>query len=184
MCRNPVRIVTSLYGVRGSSPIISLNVSGNTGMYTDGSCASGFSTLFPGPRAVYFLDLGQDTPLGGTLVLTTCGLTPDNTVIYVGTSCPTWSTPFSCRQGNDNAGDVAGRSCAANSRASTIVLPAAASRTYFVQVGGYGGGVVTSGLAWDYVVAASTTGTRSGSKSRTRSRTRSGSGTRSRKAKG
>lgn len=167
VCRAPVNKVNSLRGARGSFPPTSLAVTGNAGMYTRGSCLSGYSTLVPGPRAVYFLDLGQDIILGGTLTVTTCGQTANNTVLYVGTGCPAWSAAFACRQGNDNAGDVPGRSCAGNPRASTVVIPGVSSRTYFLQIGGYNGGAVTTGVAWEYVAVGSAPGT--ASRSRTRS---------------
>jgi hypothetical protein len=109
-------------------------------------------------------------------------VTANNTVLHVGTGCPTNSTNFFCRQGNDNAGDVPGRACASNPRASTVVLPGATSRTYFVQVGGYAGdAAVATGLAWDYALASpSAIATRSGTRSRSRALI---SATRTRKAK-
>ena len=156
-------------------------------MYTAGSCAAGLGAFYPGPRLLYALFLGTGVPLGGLLTVTTCGHTANDTVLYVGTGCPTWALPFSCRVGNDNA---AGPACGGNALASTVTV-AATQATYYVQLGGVNGAHVVSGLAWAYVAPATTSGSgsrsrtrsRSGSRTRSRSGSRSGSRSRSRKAK-
>jgi len=150
-------------------------------MYTAGSCAVGYKTFFPGSRLLYALDLGSATPLGGTLTLTTCGHTANNTVLYVGTGCPSWDRPFGCLAGNDN---VVSPACSGNAFASSVALVAQQSN-YYVQLGGVNGVDVVSGLGWAYVPppvagSASVSGSRSRSRSASRSRTRSGSRTRSR----
>jgi hypothetical protein len=175
MCKAPVNNVTSLRGTAGTAAPVDVGRYGNTGMYTAGSCSSGFQTFFAGPRAVFFLDLGAATPLGGVLTVTTCGHTANNTVLYVGTGCPTWYLPFGCRAGNDNAGDAAEQAgCDANPLASTVTLAPTSARVYFLQLGGYLGAGVTSGLSWRYEPPRSPSATRSGSGtgSATRSRTR------------
>ena len=155
-------------------------------MYTAGSCAAGYKTFFPGSRLLYALDLGSATPLGGTLTLTTCGHTANNTVLYVGTGCPSWALPFGCLAGNDNAASPA---CGGNAFASSAALVAQQSN-YFVQLGGVNGVDVVSGLGWAYAPpqvagSASVSGSRSRSRTRSRSgsRTRSHSGSRSRTRK-
>ena len=181
----------ALAGVSGVAPALASADAGQPTMYTAGSCAVGLGAFYPGPRLLYALDLGEATPLGGTLTLTTCGHTRNNTVLYVGTGCPTWAQPFGCRAGNDNAAGTG--ACGANAFASSVAVTATQS-TYYVQLGGYNGAPVVSGLAWSYAVAGgsgsgSGSGTRSRSRSRTRSRSgsrtssRSGSRSRSRKAK-
>jgi hypothetical protein len=198
--------ITSLYGVAGllPAPVDLGGPAGVGGLYTSGSCARGLSALFPGPRALFFLDLGVGTPLGGTLVVTTCGATANNTVLYVGTGCPSWAVPFACRVGNDDAGDdpaaaalppaLGGGGCPSNRQASTAVLPGVGARAYFIQLGGYLGAPVVSGLAWRYEPPPSGTPSRSatpsgssgvgggggGSPSRTRTRSRTRSPSRSR----
>ena len=165
-------------------------------MYTAGTCRAGLLTFYLGPRRVFSLALGEDVPLGGTLVVTTCGVTLNNTVLYVGLGCPKWDLPFQCLAANDNSGDAAGQpACAANQRASTVTITSAPSRSYFLQLGGYGGAAVTAGVQWQYRPPEATssptktstgTGSRSGSMSprtRSRSATRSRSGSRSRKPK-
>ena len=162
-------------------------------MYTSGgACAAGYSWFAPGSRIVYQLSLGESVPLGGTLTLSTCGATTADTVLYLGTGCPTWFGSFNCLRGNDNAGDVAGQAaCAPNSLASSL-SHVTASRVYFVQVGAARGGDVVSGLSWSYTLPTrSATGSRSRvpapSRSATATRSRSRSATvstsRSRKAK-
>lgn len=182
--------VTLLAGGNGSSVPLSSAAAGNVGMYTTGSCARGFGTFFGGPRLVFYLSLGAELPLGGVLTLTTCGVSSDNTVLYVGTGCPTWFGSFACISGNDDAGD-GGLPCAGNARASSLSFTAS-SRYFFVQVGAAGGGAVTSGLRWSYQMSsgtptrsrtASRTRTRSATRSASRSATRSMSRSRSRKAK-
>ena len=189
VCRPPVNIVTVLTGSSGSSSPVSSTMKGNNGMYTSGSCSAGLKTFVNGPRLVYMLRLGEDTALGGTFIVTTCGFTKNNTLLYIGTGCPTWQLPFGCLAGNDNAGDLDGlrtTACASNARASTVSI-VATSRTYFVQVGSASGEDFVSGLAWQYSPlgspSASRTGTVTGSKSRTASQTRSRTATRSRTRK-
>ena len=167
--------MTSLSGTAGVAPRLSTVVSGQPGMYTAGLCAAGLSTLYPGSRLLYALDLGATTPLGGTLTLTTCGHTADDTVLYVGTGCPTWALPFACKAGNDNATAPA---CGANVRASTVAVVATQS-SYFVQLGGMSGAHVTSGLGWSYALPSrSPSGTATRSRTATPTRTRSASRTR------
>jgi len=180
--------VAAQSGTNGTFHVSSSAIAGNVGMYTSGSCA-GFSTFFPGPRLVFRIALVDGAPLGGTLTLSTCGFTTNNTVLYIGTGCPTWFGSFNCMRGNDDAGDAAGQSCPSNPQASTISL-VATSRFFFVQLGSSSGADVVSGLSWSYSVAAASrtsSGTRSRSASRTRTRTRTRSATasksRSRKAK-
>ena len=156
-------------------------------MYTSGSCAVGYSAFAPGSRLVYRLSLGAGVPLGGVLTLSTCGLTANDTVLYLGTGCPTWFGSFNCLRGNDNGAPA----CGANGLASTL-SHVTASSVYFVQVGAAAGGPVVSGLSWSYAVpSVSATATRSRSRSRTaaatasrtRTRTATASKSRSRKAK-
>jgi hypothetical protein len=154
-------------------------------MYTSGSCAIGYPTFMTGPRLVYRISLSDALPLGGTLTLSTCGLTSNNTVLYLGTGCPTWFGSFNCLRGNDDAGSVAGQSCAANPLASTL-SHVATSRIYFVQLGTSSGAEVVSGLSWSYrATSASPTSTRTRSRTASPTRTRSAtcSKSRSRKAK-
>jgi hypothetical protein len=182
--------ITSLYGVSGSlpAPVDLGGPSGVGGLYTSGTCARGLSALYPGPRALFFLDVGEGVPLGGTLTVTTCGATSNNTVLYVGTGCPSWSVPFNCRVGNDDAGDDPAAAaltggCAGNPRASTTLQTGVGARSYFIQLGGYLGAPVVSGLAWRYYPPPSASASRSVSPSATRSpgsRSRTGSATRSR----
>lgn len=144
-------------------------------MYTSGSCNAGFKTFFPGSRLVFALSLGATSPLGGTLTLTTCGATRNNTVLYVGTGCPTWDRPFGCLVGSDDAAAA----CPGNPLASTVTLTAT-QRNYVIQLGGIDGSTVVSGLAWSYAAPSQS---RSPSRTRSGTRTRSGSATRSRSRK-
>ena len=177
VCRGlpAVRLLT---GTSGVSPPLSTVTAGQPGMYTAGTCATGLRAFYPGTRLLYSLYLGLGTPLGGTLTLTTCGHTINDTVLYVGTGCPSWERPFACVAGNDDAPLAAaggGGGCAGgNARASTVAV-VVTQPTYYVQLGGMNGGDVVSGLGWGYTPPAS----RSASGSRTRSRSRSRSGSRS-----
>jgi hypothetical protein len=174
ICRG-LPAVTALVGTSGSAPLLSTASFGNAGMYTSGSCSSGYRTFFPGSRLVYALYLGDGTPLGGTLTVTNCGLTANDTVLYVGTGCPTWGTSFGCLAGADDAVPP----CGANGLASTLKITAA-QRNYFLQLGGVNGRDVVSGLAWAYTPPpASPSGSRSPSRSRTTTRTRSRTASRS-----
>ena len=167
VCRGLPQVVPLAAGTFGVSPVRSTAVHGAPGMYTSGTCASGLRAFYPGARLLYALDLGAATPLGGALTVTTCGHSANNTVLYVGTGCPTWDRPFACVAGNDNAA-----ACGPNAFASTLTITATQS-TYFVQVGGYNGVHVASGLEWAYAPPSQ-------SPSRSPGRTRSRTGTRSR----
>ena len=150
-------------------------------MYTAGTCAAGLKAFYPGSRLLYALFLGSGVPLGGTLTLTTCGHSANDTVLYVGTGCPTWALPFGCVAGNDNA--AAGPACGSNALASSVAI-VATQLTYYVQLGGLNGAAVTSGLGWSYAVrGASSSGSATRSRTRSRSGSRSASRSRSRKAK-
>ena len=133
----------------------------------------------PGPRLVFRIALGDFTlPLGGILTLSTCGLTAADTLLYVGTGCPTWAASFACLRGNDNAGDVPGQAaCAPNPGASTLSLTLTASRVVFVQVAAAAGGELVSGLRWSYEPPASRSATK---RLLSPAATRSASGTKSR----
>lgn len=171
-------------------PQLSLAVGGSPALFTTGRCLAGWSTFYSGPHAAYYLDLGAVVPLGGTLTVTTCGASAGNTVLYVGLGCPTSDDNFRCRMGNDNAAD-AGLACAGgNALASTLLLTAITSRSYFVLLGGYGGMPITSGLSWRYTpptVSPSPTRTRTRTptitRSSTRTRTKTSSRTRTKKRK-
>ena len=196
-------MLSGLAGTTAAGAFDLAGAAGVVGLYTTGSCAAGLKTFFAGPRALAFLSLGAGVPLGGTLTLSSCGLTANNTVLYVGTGCPVWALPFNCRVGNDDAADdPAAPGCVGNAGASTAVLRAVGSRVFHVQLGGFLGAPVVSGLWWRYdppgsgaslstspVPSASPSRSRSASRSRTlsssRSRTRSASqsATRTRKPK-
>ena len=153
-------------------------------MYTAGTCATGLGAFYPGARLLYVLFLGEATPLGGVLTLSTCGHSANNTVLYVGTGCPTWALPFACKMGNDNAAGTA--TCRGNPFASSVSI-VATQLTYYVQLGGLNGAHVMSGLSWSYAGVSSWSSSESRSRSRSqsgrRSGSRSGSRSRSRKAK-
>ena len=129
LCRG-LPAVLPLTGTTGTAPALSTAASGNPGMYTSGSCAAGFRTFYPGPRLVFSLFLGLSAPLGGTLTVTTCGQSRNNTVLYIGTGCPTWDRPFGCLAGAD---DVGGAACGSNPFASTVRITAN-QRNFFIQV--------------------------------------------------
>ena len=171
----------ALTGPSGLLPRLSTAASGQPSMYTAGSCTTGLGAFYPGSRLLFSLSLGSATPLGGVLTLTTCGHTANNTVLYVGSGCPTWALPFGCRAGNDNG---AAPVCGSNALASTVAV-VATQATYYVQLGGMDGAHVTSGLAWSYAAPSrSGSGTRSPSRSLSPSRTRSLSPSRTRSRSG
>ena len=182
LCRAPVNCVLVQSGVSGTFPVVSSADAGNAGMYTTGSCALGYSSFVPGPRLVYRITLSNELPVGGTLTLSTCGLTTNDTVLYLGTGCPTWFGSFNCLRASD---DAAGAACTGNPLAS-VLSHVTASRLHFVQVGAASGAEVVSGLSWSYAVASATrTSTHTRSRTATPTRTRSATRfkSRSRKAK-
>ena len=184
LCRAPVNRVAVQSGVSGTFPVASSADAGNAGMYTSGSCAVGYQSFVPGPRLVYRITLSNELPVGGTLTLSTCGLTSNDTVLYLGTGCPTWFGSFNCLRGNDDA-VVGAAICAGNHLASALSY-ITTSRLYFVQLGTSSGAEVVSGLSWSYRTASASstsTCTRSRTALSTRTRSATSSKSRSRKAK-
>ena len=187
MCRAPISRVISLVGASGfrSAPVAA-STAGNAGMYTAGSCSAGFKTFLPGSRIVFYLYLGLDVPLGGTLTISTCGLTSNNTLLYIGTGCPTWAVPFACIKGNDDAGQDGSTACTSNALASYLSISSVSTRDYFIQVGGRGTGDIVSGLRWQYDApskSAAATPSKSGTRSITGTHSRMSSVSRTRKPK-
>ena len=183
MCGARAASITTLRGTAGAVPPLSLALNGSASLFVAGRCVAGLSTFYPGPRGVFYLDLGEAVPLGGTLTVSTCGATAANTVLHVGLGCPTSDATFRCRVGNDNAADGGGPACAPNALASTAAH-VVASRTFFVLLSGFNGAGVTSGLSWRYAPpAASPPATPSATRTRTRgSRSRTAKATPSRSA--
>ena len=179
-CRAPVSRVAAQSGASGAFLVSSSAYAGNAGMYTSGSCSQGYGSFSPGPRLVYRIALSDALPIGGVLTISTCGLTNNNTVLYLGTGCPTWFGSFNCVKGNDDAAGVA--TCASNPLASTL-SHVTSSRIYFVQLGTYSGADVVSGLSWSYSGGASPTKTRTKSAPPSRTRSTAASKSRTRKVK-
>ena len=136
--------------------------------------------LAAGPRFVFRLDIGA--AVRGVLTVSTCGLTTNNTVLYVGTGCPLTAMAFSCRAASDNA-----PRCGANGLASTVSFTTPFARIFFIQLGGSGGGAPpVSGLSWSYSDAsltASATHTRTTTTTPSRPPSATRSMSRTRKAK-
>ena len=177
-CSAPVGRVSVLSGASGTAAAAASASDGNVAMYTSGTCGAGYKSFVNGPRLVFRLMLNETLPLGGNLTLSTCGLTRNNTVLYVGTGCPVTSSSFNCLRGNDDAGSLA---CPANSLASQLSL-VADTRTFFVQVGAWSGADFVSGLSWSYAAprmsptsSRTSTSTSSRTSTSTSSRTRSAS---------
>jgi hypothetical protein len=186
MCGARAPNITTLRGTSGAVAPLALALNGSASLFVAGRCAAGLSTFYPGPRGVFYLDLGEATPLGGLLTITTCGATAANTVLHVGLGCPTSDASFRCRVGNDNAGDGGGAACAPNGLASSVAL-VITSRTHFVLLSGYNGVPVVSGLSWAYAPPPSgspTAAARTTTPSATRTRGGGGSGSRSRSPAG
>jgi hypothetical protein len=91
-----------------------------------------------GQVAVVRLDLGVDTPLGGSLTVSTCGLSTADTMLYVGAGCPGSDASWGCLGVSDDA-------CGSQS----MLTIKASARVVFVVVGGYSG-AAASGVSWSY----------------------------------
>ena len=156
MCGPPVYNITSVSGIVGNSSVAQSSQWGNNGLISGAICGdNSFSSFYSGPFAVYFLNLGATIRIGGTLVITTCGVTSDNTVLYAGLGCPTSGASFQCLRGNDNVVDE-GMECSSNPEASTIVLRSVSTRTFYIMVGGFLGRSFSSGLSWEYFLTTAT----------------------------
>ena len=158
MCAPPVGNITTLSGLRGAAPPVALGVYGTSGLFSSGSCARGLSSVYASPRIVYFLTLGTGVVLGGRLVVSTCGRTTGDTLLYIGTGCPVGPITFQCLVGNDDAGDNSGQvACAGNAAASTATVSSATSRFYFIMLGhAPGSAPPVASVTWEYTPPVAT----------------------------
>jgi hypothetical protein len=158
MCPPPVGNVTTLTGLRGTAPPVALGVYGTSGLFSTGSCVRGLSSVIASTRIVYFLNLGSGVVLGGSLVVSTCGRTTGDTLLYIGIGCPIGRITFQCQVGNDDAGDTVGQAaCSDNGGASTVTIPSATSRFYFVMLGhAPGTAPPVASVTWAYTPPAAT----------------------------
>ena len=167
MCAPPVANITTLTGLRGAAPPVALSVYGTNGLFSSGSCVRGLSSVYASSRIVYFLALGANAVLGGSLVVSTCGRTTGDTLLYIGIGCPIGRVTFQCQVGNDNSGDAVGQAaCAANAAASTATIASTTSRYYFIMLGhAPGTAPPVASVTWAYAPPVATP-----SASRTRTR--------------
>lgn len=97
-----------------------------------------------GAYLVFRVDLGASTPIGGMLTVTTIGYSDADTVIFLGTSCPSSQASFGCLNGGDDDPVTGATQSITSSQLNATVA--------YVLVGGYGGAPVLSGLGWSYVI--------------------------------
>ena len=116
--------------------------------YVGGSCGNGpyptNYTVPPGHSALIALDLGPTAVLGGYLEMDTCVNPYFDTLLFVGTGCPTSYGSFNCLGSNDDAGDVC-----AGARQSAVMLPVS-TRLLYVLVGGFSAAAAPYTLSWTY----------------------------------
>ena len=185
LCGLAVNISASLGGgVAGgtNSGSVSGTLSATSPVLFAGICTyggSGASALPAGPKNVYMFTLGGPNGTGPfvpglPLSLDTCGGAAD-TVIAVGTGCPTSLASFTCIGADDDAPGV----CGVGSKAASVVISSVASPLVYVVVGAGASstpGVGAYTLHYAYP-APTTSATASSTPSSTLSGTRSGTGT-------
>jgi len=110
------------------------------------TCASGSGTS-SGAKLAFMIDLGANTLLTGLLTVDTCLTAIGDTVLYVGTGCPSTTANFRCLSANDDAGSSI---CPSDSMASQVRLNVS-TRYVWVVVGNYASSTsASSGIRWWY----------------------------------
>ena len=88
-------------------------------------------------KSYYTIDLSA-YPVGGPLTISNCGLSSADTMLFVGTGCPTNATSFNCVGSADD-------SCGAQSQ---VTISATTSNRYFAMFAPYNSGVISTGMTW------------------------------------
>lgn len=144
-CSIPYMTVSGISGVTQSYVISTSGSSAVLGGVSP-TCSSGSATS-SGPKLAFMIDLGADTILGSQLIVDTCLTAIGDTVLFVGTGCPTSSASFRCLIANDDAGVSI---CPSDSMASQVRINAN-SRYMWAVVGNYGASSsASSGIRWWY----------------------------------
>jgi len=139
---------TTVSGLSGVSPSYVISNSGSTLVLggVSPTCSSGSATS-SGPKLAFMIDLGADTILGSQLTVDTCLTAIGDTVLFVGTGCPTSSASFRCLIANDDAGAII---CPSDTMASQVRINAN-SRYMWAVVGNYASSTsASSGIRWWY----------------------------------
>jgi len=137
-----------LSGVSGVTPSYIISTSGSTSVLGGASptCQSGFGTS-SGAKLAFMIDLGATTVLGSQLTVDTCLTAIGDTVLYVGTGCPSSSASFRCLMANDDIGSIL---CPSDSMASQVRLNVS-TRYVWAVVGNYASSTTaSSGISWYY----------------------------------
>jgi hypothetical protein len=143
-------------GIRGSfssDTSVSPWAAGNVGSWVgasvtvvvndDGDVAT--ITVPPGNKHLLGLDMGPGVSPGGTLRGSLCANPLFDTVLFVGTGCPTSWGAFNVTGANDD-----GSGNPACGRASEVVVTNVTTRTTYWVVGGYNGASGPYTFTWDY----------------------------------
>lgn len=144
-CSIPFTVLT---GVSGVTPSYVISTVGSTSILggVSPTCATG-SGVSSGAKLAFMIDLGADTVLGAQLTVDTCLTAVGDTVLYVGTGCPSSSASFGCLAANDDMGATL---CPSDSVASRVSINVS-SRYVWAVVGNYGSTTTaSSGLRWWY----------------------------------
>ena len=140
----PQYLTGGLSGVTGT-------VSGTTGQGTlntwNGQICG--NTLFNNARDQYSLDLENDT-IDGVLQLSLCDpFTNFDTMLFIGSGCPSSAATFVCFGSNDDS------SCVYNNLYSSVQV-SVSTRVYYILVGGYSNARGNYKLHWTYIPSAPT----------------------------
>ena len=153
----------SLFGTTGTvTGSTTTTIASNLNLWDSIICNN---MLYNNPRDQYSLYLGNGT-INGILELSVCDpATNYDTMIFVGTGCPTDEETFSC------IGSIDDSDCSYSSLYSILQVSVSKSLNYII-VGGYSSGRGNYRLRWSYIPSAPTM-TRSSSVSETVSRSSS-----------
>jgi hypothetical protein len=139
ICPPPVTSMQTLSGLESYVP----TYAGSNVVNWAGTCG-GYSLYANLPKQIYRIDLSAFL-IGGSLTVQNCNSTSD-TIIAVGTGCPTDATTFGCLQGADGG-------CPSGSITPSLVTVAATTRNVYyviVQMWSSGGTSLVTDFSWRY----------------------------------
>lgn len=136
----------------GLSGAFTGNLDGQEALFRFGNCpmdGGGYQLLKNAPQVFLAVDVGANSPTSGFYVFDTCNGTDFDTLLFVGTGCPSLESfsTMQCVMSNEDACGIVIDDRQVNSRVVLPVIPS--QRYYYVMINAYAGATVgTYTLNW------------------------------------
>ena len=154
VCENKLPLAASLTGVTSVSRNVFIAATSPT-LWSGVTCGS--TTFPPGPKVVFTIDLGPNTPLGQPMTISTCGLGNSlATSVWAGFGCPTSAASFQC-VGGATIGSVP--TGVPGSCGPVVTLPVVPQRTVYVVVSSSTGLTGQTAIWYNYQLPTATPST-------------------------